>query len=113
MSRYLNSPREADWYACPTCGDEVRVGSAGCRKCRPESAGPQDREKAGGAEGEWPDGLDLPEAEEEFDYEEWKKREFGSAAKVKPHHLPWKYWLAGVLLLLAMTWTLVVVAFGH
>jgi hypothetical protein len=25
MSRYLNSPREADWYACPTCGDEVTL----------------------------------------------------------------------------------------
>jgi hypothetical protein len=102
MSRYLNSPREADWYACPTCGDEVRVGSAGCRKCRnlPPTA-----------EEGWPDGVDLPEAAEDFDYEDWKKREFGTSAKVKPHHLPWKYWLAGICVLVALVWLTVFAGF--
>lgn len=110
MSRYLNSPREADWYACPTCGDEVRVGSAGCRKCLTQPV--ETPEGAAGGEA-WPDGVELPEGAEDFDYEDWKKKEFGTASKLKPHHLPWKYWLAGVLLLVAMTWTLVFLAFGH
>ena len=101
MSRYLNSPREADWYACPACGDEVRVGSAGCRKCR---ALPHE------AQG-WPDGVDLPEDTEDFDYDEWKKREFGTAARVKPASLPWKYWLGGVCLLAALIWMAVFAGF--
>ena len=99
MSRYLNSPREADWFACPTCGDEVRVGSAGCRKCR------------GINQTDWPDGVDLPEDAEDFDYEDWKKKEFGKAAKIKPHQLPWKYWLAGIVLLAARIWGWVLVGF--
>ena len=102
MSRYLNSPREADWYACPSCGDEVRVGSTGCRKCRSLPAGPKDA---------WPDGVDLPEDAEDFDYGAWKQREFGTTAKVKPHHLAWKYWLAGILVLAALIWLSVFAGF--
>jgi hypothetical protein len=103
MSRYLNSPREADWYACPTCGDEVRVGSSGCRKCL---SLPQDAQ-----DGAWPDGVDLPEQPDDFDYEDWKKREFGKAAQIKPHHLPWKYWLTGICLLAALVWGWIIVGF--
>ena len=102
MSRYLNSPRETDWYACPTCGDEVRVGSSGCRKCR---------SAPGLAEDAWPDGLNVPDDREDFDYEDWKKREFGTAAKVKPPHLPWKYWIAGICVLAALTWLAVFAGF--
>jgi hypothetical protein len=103
MSRYLNSPREADWYACPTCGSEVRVGSSGCRQC------PSDKRKE--EEEAWPDGVDLPEDPEDFDYADWKKREFGAASRIKPHALPWKYWLAGILLLVAMVWAWVFAGF--
>ncbi len=92
MSRYLNSPREADWFACPECGHEVKVGSAGCRKCRTVPPG---------GEAAWPDGVDLPEGAEDFDYEDWKKREFGTTAKIKPHGFAWKWWITGVLLILA------------
>jgi hypothetical protein len=98
MSRYLNSPREADWFACPACGDEVRVGSSGCRKCRG---------KAPVADEAWPDGVDLSEDAADFDYEDWKKREFGKSAKIKPHYLPWKYWVAGILLIVVMIWAAV------
>lgn len=104
MSRYLNSPREADWYACPTCGGEVRVGSVGCRKCCTLPAIPEE---------EWPDGLDVPDTAEDFDYEEWKKREFGKASKIKPHHLPWKYWLTGIILVVALLWAAVFAGFLH
>lgn len=102
MSRYLNSPREADWYACPACGDEVRVGSSGCRKCY---ALPGETMETG------PDEVSLPDSAEEFDYEDWKKREFGKPSKVKPHHLPWKYWFAGICVLGAMVWLLVFAGF--
>lgn len=102
MSRYLNSPREADWYACPTCGDEVRVGSSGCRKCRTVSKEPSEA---------WPHGVDIPEDPEDFDYEDWKKRELGKASKLKPHHVPWKYWLAGICVLAALIWFAVFAGF--
>ena len=102
MSRYLNSSREADWYACPSCGDEVRVGSAGCVKCRV---------LPGEAEDAWPDGVDLPEGAEDFDYEDWKKREFSTTAQVKPSHLAWKYWLGGIFLLAALVWMAVFAGF--
>lgn len=93
MSRYLNSPREADWFACPTCGDEVRVGSSGCQKCRGTQPG------------------DPAQDPEDFDYDDWQKREFGASSKIKPHHLPWKYWLAGILLVAAMIWSAVLAGF--
>ena len=117
MSRYLNSPREADWYACPSCGDQVKVGSKGCLKCqdigrnkdRNRSRG-RHRDDTGPAQTSqptneaWPDGVDLPDDAEDFDYEAWKEREFGVAGKLKPHHLPWKYWLGGICLLVALIW---------
>lgn len=99
MSRYLNSPREADWYACPSCGDEVRVGSSGCQRC--SARGPLTDLDAGDDE---TDLSGLPDAPEDFDYNDWKKREFGSsvASRLKPHHLPWKYWITGMLLVLSL-----------
>ena len=100
MSRYLNSPREADWYACPSCGDEVRVGSSGCQRC-----------SAAGPAADPDDSADLPDAEPDFDYDDWKKREFSTASRFKPHHLPWKYWIAGILLVLAMLWGAVFAGF--
>ena len=104
MSRYLNSPREADWYACPACGAAIRVGSSRCRRC----GGPEAAEEDGESEG-----AELPESEEDFDYEDWKKREFGPAASFKPHQLPWKYWVAGLALVLALLWGLVFAGFAR
>ena len=95
MSRYLNSPREADWYACPFCGHDVKVGVAHCRKCQALGSVSQATDSPDAA---------ADESEEEFDYEDWKKREFGRAAKYKPHHLPWKYWLAGLVLIISLFW---------
>lgn len=102
MSRYLNSPREADWYACPSCGDEVRVGSSGCQRCSL---------KEPTLDGDTDDEVDLSDAASDFDYDDWKKREFGSASRFKPHHLPWKYWIAGILLVLAMLWAAIFTGF--
>ncbi|RYD36663.1 MAG: hypothetical protein EOP86_05395 [Verrucomicrobiaceae bacterium] len=105
MSRYLNSPREADWYACPSCGDEVRVGSSGCPRCNSRKPTPDE---------DGDDSVDLSHAGEEFDYEDWKKREFGTlSSRFKPHHLPWKYWVGGILLIIAFVWAAVFAGFVH
>lgn len=90
-------------YVCPFCGTEVRVGDAcrGCarRKKRPPAVVTEKpwRQDAGA------DGLDLPD--EDFDYEDFVKREFGKA----PHHrtgLKWYWWLLALVVLAAMILTL-------
>lgn len=95
MSKYLNSPKDADWYACPSCGAEVRVGSAGCQKCR----GRADED-----DGDHPV-HELPEDPDDFDYDEFVKREFGRDGRPgKSPRLPWKYQVGGILLLAALIW---------
>lgn len=92
MSKYLNSPREADWYACPSCGDEVRVGSSGCRRCNAFAEDP----------GEAAEKVHPAGDADDFNYDDWSKKEFGTLSRFKPHHLAWKYWIGGLLVLLAM-----------
>lgn len=85
-------------YICPFCDREVRVGKPcpGCAKKRKPRPVPKKRswEQEGSL-----DGLDLPD--EDFDYEDFVAREFGS----KPHRqigVKWYWWLLGVGLLLLM-----------
>ena len=96
MPRPIDSSIDADWYACPFCGNEVRVGSRGCPKCTPGA----------GKSWEQPehlDGVDVPEAPEDFDYDEFVKNEFGKGTgAIKPTALKWKWWITGVLLLAGM-----------
>lgn len=103
MSRPLNSPKDADWYACPSCGAEVRVGSRGCPQCTPGAGGKWKQDK-------YLDAVDLPDEPSEFDYDDFVKREFGGRgpANLKPHGIAWKWWIAGVLLLAALIWSVVV-----
>ena len=63
----------ADRYICPGCGKEVGVGSDGCPTCNPAKPWEQD-ENLDGLD------LDLPE-DDNFDYEEFTRREFGGGAK--------------------------------
>ncbi len=93
MSKYHNSAKADDWYACPSCGDEVRVGSSGCPRCRDMPDVEDDAT--------YLDGVDLP-GEEEFDHAAWAKKEFGASSKIKPPHLAWHWWIAGILLVAAM-----------
>lgn len=103
MSRYLNSPREADWYACPTCGDEVRVGTAGCRKC---VALPPVDERA------WEDVCELPPDACDFEESDWQHDADPEAGEgIKPATLAWKYWFAGVVVLAALIWMTVFAGF--
>lgn len=74
---------------CPVCGEEVPRGALACPECGAD-------ERSGWRE-DVVDGLDLPE--EEFDYEEFVKKEFGP--EVKPEGIAWLWWAAGVAALLA------------
>ena len=82
-------------YVCPYCGCEVRVGET-CPGCHKKTKKPRQRSWE---QDKSQDGLDLPD--DDFDYEKFVAREFGSA----PHQalgLQWYWWLLAVALLVAM-----------
>lgn len=84
-------------YACPSCGQEVRVGST-CPGCSTKRKPARQKPKAARIQRSWQqdpshDGLDLPD--EDFDYDEFVAREFHGA----PHRrlgVKWYWWAIGV-----------------
>ncbi len=85
-------------YLCPFCDREARVGEP-CSGCAKKADRKSPRKKSWEQPGAV-DGLDLPE--DDFDYEDFCKREFGK----KPHQrtgLKWYWWLLGVVTLAGMT----------
>ena len=102
----------ADYYACPTCGEEVLVGSRGCPKCRARKPW-FDRFKRKRSKKkkkpEWKpparhweqddvyDDLDLPN--DDFDYDKFCAKEFGEGPAHKQIGISWYWWLTGVVLL--------------
>lgn len=95
MAKDRKSLPDADWYICPSCGAEVRVGSDGCRTC-----GPGIREEW--AQDDYLDGVDLPDDPDEFDHKAFVKKEFGIASRFKPCGLRWYWWLTGLVVVGAM-----------
>ena len=79
-----------DFYLCPGCGEEVAVGSPSCPHCDPRKEWEQDSVY---------DDLDLPE--EEFDYDEFVEREFGSGPSKSGKEWFWGGVALAVLLILA------------
>lgn len=83
---------------CPVCGEFVPRSMAACPECGACA-------KSGWKENsEVYDGLNLPD-DDEFDYEEFTRREFGGApAQWRPRGFwPW----VGLLLVIALLWLLV------
>ena len=78
---------------CPVCGEDVPRGVAACPECGADDRSGW-REDAGAT-----DGLDLPD--EEFDYDNFARREFGKS-EVKPEGIGWAWWAAAVAALLAL-----------
>jgi hypothetical protein len=76
---------------CPVCGEDVPRGAAACPECGADhlSGWREDADTTGG--------LDLPD--EEFNYDEFVKKEFGN--EVKPEGISWAWWAAAVAALLA------------
>ena len=73
---------------CPHCGAPVTTRAQACPDC---GADDQTGWSAVARENE----LDLPD--ENFDYEEFKNREFGGASAA-PRGVHWLWWLVAVLL---------------
>ena len=76
---------------CPNCGAEVPRNARACPECGSD-------ERTGWSDRAASDHLDLPE--EEFDYDEFVKREF-APKKPMPHGIAWYWWVVAIGLLLA------------
>lgn len=83
---------------CPHCGAEVPKNAKACPECGSDETTGWSEETASG-------GLDLPD--QDFDYDEFVGREFGSKNPV-PTVIHWFWWAVGVALLIAllMLWAL-------
>jgi hypothetical protein len=73
---------------CPNCGAEVPPKAQGCPECGAD-------EKTGWSEEARASGLDLPE--ENFDYDDFVKREFGDKSPV-PRGVHWFWWVVALTL---------------
>jgi hypothetical protein len=74
---------------CPVCGEDVPRGSLACPECG------ADHNSGWRPGADLHDGLDLPE--EQFDYDEFVRREFGSGAK--PAGIRPIWWVTAIILL--------------
>lgn len=89
---YLNSPRKTP-KTCPVCGEHVPPKSLACRECGADHL-------TGWAPGALDsDGIDLPD--DDFDYNEFIEKEFGSPTSARPKHLHPIWWIAGLITILA------------
>jgi len=81
---------------CPNCGAEVPPGAKACPECGSD-------ETTGWSEKAHTDNLGLPD--EDFDYGEFVKGEFGTG-RAKPRGVGWFWWLITVIVLLLVSITL-------
>ena len=79
---------------CPHCGAEVPPKARACPECGSD-------EQTGWSSEAQTNGLDLPG--EEFDYDDYVKREFGGGSPV-PRGLHWFWWLVAVVILVGFIW---------
>ena len=88
MARQQNMRQESP-AVCPVCGEDVLRGALVCPECGADHNSGW-REDAGSY-----DGVDLPD---EFDYDEFTRREFGSSPK--PPGISAIWWITAIVLLL-------------
>ena len=81
---------------CPNCGAEVPRKAKACPACGAD-------ETTGWSEEAGTENLGLPD--EEFNYEEFTAREFGSKSP-KPSGIHWFWWVVAVLVLAGMIYFL-------
>jgi hypothetical protein len=85
-------------HSCPNSGADIPAKAKVCPECGSD-------ERTGWSAEANIGGLDLPD--DEFDYDEFVENEFGSKSNVKPKGLHWAWWVAGILLVLALILPLV------
>jgi hypothetical protein len=78
--------------SCPNCGAEIPCNAKACPECgSDENSGWSDSARASS--------LGLPD--EEFDYNEFVKEEFGTGA-AKPRGISWLWWLTALILIVLL-----------
>jgi hypothetical protein len=81
---------------CPNCGAEVPPRAKACPECG-------SCEETGWSEAAATSGLNLPD--EEFDYDDFTKREFGEKTP-KPRGIKWFWWVVAVGVVTVLLWML-------
>ena len=91
---------------CPECGAMVPPHARACPECGAD-------EKTGWSEKAHAQRLGIPD--DDFDYDEFVKEEFGDGARgrdrVKPRGIGWLWWLVALALLLAFAFSFLSHAF--
>jgi hypothetical protein len=82
---------------CPNCGADVPRNARACPECGAD-------EQTGWSEEAHAQRLGLPD--ENFDYDEFVKEEFGPRGKVRSRGISWFWWIVAVLVLLAFIYPL-------
>ncbi len=78
---------------CPVCDTEVPRHAMACPECG------ADHLSGWNEEADTTGGLDLPD--DDFDYEEFTRREFGGDGGLKPSGIHWLWWVAALFVLAA------------
>jgi len=82
---------------CPNCGAEVPRKALACPECGAD-------EQTGWSEEAYAQRLDLPD--DNFNYDEFVKKEFGPQKDVRPRGISWFWWVIALLLLAVFAWSL-------
>ena len=77
---------------CPVCNEDVPLGALACPECG------ADHNSGWGKDADFYDGVNLPD--DDFKYDDFVKREFGS--QLKPSALKLVWWIAGIVLIAAL-----------
>ncbi len=86
-----NRPKPRAPEECPVCGEDVPRNALACPNCG------ADHNSGWREDAESHDALDLPD--EDFNYDEFVRREFGSS--VKPTGMKTIWWITAILILVA------------
>lgn len=85
----------SDNFTCPNCGADVPAKAKACPECGSD-------EKTGWSDEQHYNGTGI-EAPDDFDYDEWQRRETGTP---RPG-IGWWWWLVAVVVLILCVWLLV------
>ena len=79
-------------FTCPECGEDVPPNAKACPECGACA-------KSGWSEDRAQDGLDLPDEEDEFNYDKFLEEEFGGNRRRSG--LPRIWWIVAIVVLFA------------